>query len=193
MLLGAWFATGCLPGDPCAIDELRCEGGVLERCTAHPGGVYGPIESPHHVSGSGPDWENVADCGANLCVAPSPHEVFCALESAPAAVCSGALFTACDGQAQVTCRTGYVVERRSCAACDAASGACHAGTGDGCAGASCGGGLVCNADPYPTCEQPCDCPEGTACPACGDSWTQAPDGGATLTWTCVAHLCSFSY
>lgn len=165
---------------------------MLERCAAHPGGIYGPIDDPHHVSGSGPDWENVADCGANQCVAPATGTAFCALDPAPTPLCAGAQF-ACEGQTLIACSAGYAVERRTCGTCDATFGSCAEGTGAGCAGGTCGGGLVCNADPYQTCEQPCDCPEGATCAACGDSWAQAPDGGATLKWTCVAHLCAFRY
>jgi len=191
-LLGPGAATGCLPGPPCAIDETRCEGGVLERCTAHPGGIYGPIEDPHHVSGSGPDWENVADCGLNQCVVPGTGVAFCALDTTPSPSCASA-DRACDGATLVACRDGYAVERRACSACDAATTTCRQGVGDGCASASCGSPLACNADPYATCELPCACPEGAPCDACGAGWAQAPDGGVTLKWTCKSGLCAFHY
>jgi hypothetical protein len=194
-VLGVQFLTGCLPGPDCTIGETRCDGGVLEQCAAHPSAVYGPIDDPQYVHGSGPDWENVADCGAGKCVAPGAADTtaFCALDVSPFAPC-GTDDYACDGTTLVTCNAGYAIERKQCSACDAVHGTCDEGTGDACtAAAGCGEQLRCNADPFPTCELPCACPDGAACDACAQSWTQAPDGGPALQWTCQAGLCAYAY
>jgi hypothetical protein len=186
--------TGCLPGPACEKGTTRCEGGQLERCAAHPGGIYGPLESPHHVSGSGPDWENVAACGADRCIESATGSAFCALDDAPSADCAGGSDYACAGTTLVSCNEGYAIERKLCgASCDATFGTCKAGTGDACSAGTCGGELQCNADPFRTCELPCECPEGAACAACDASWAQAPDGGASLHWTCASGLCAFHY
>lgn len=191
-LLGVQFLTGCAVEPDCTIGVTRCEGGVLEQCTAHPGAVFGPIDDPSYVHGSGPNWENVADCGADRCITPGSGAAFCALDAAPSAACTGQDH-ACDGQTLVTCQAGYAIERKLCSTCDARDGTCAQGTGAGCADATCGGPLQCDAAAYPTCELPCTCPDGAECDACGASWAAAPDGGASLHWTCQAGLCAFHY
>ncbi len=192
MVIGLWFAAGCLPGPDCTVGATRCEGAVLETCSADPAGVLGPVDDPQYVSGSGPAWEKVADCGANLCVATT-DDTFCALEATPNAACAHTDLSACDGESSVSCRSGFVVERRRCNSCDPTDGVCDVGTGDACAESGCAGAFQCDAEQFPTCEIACGCPDGASCDACGASWAKAPDGGAGLQWTCVSGLCELHY
>ena len=194
LILGLSILGGCLEPD-CVRDETRCEGGVLQRCNSH-GGVYGPIDHPSHVEHSGPAWETVADCGANLCVVPASGKALCALDAQPSPACATAFLkiNACDGTTAVTCREGYAIERRACSSCDPKYGTCADGVGQSCTNGACGGELVCNDAPSPSCEMSCTCPEGAACDAqCDASWSQAPDGGGSLEWTCQRGLCKFHY
>jgi hypothetical protein len=192
------LGTGCLPADDCHVGAVRCQGDELQRCTAHPAGVFGPPDDPTYVHGSAPTWDKEADCGMGLCIRPANGtDAFCALEAAPLDACAG-VDAACEGSALVYCNDGYPVEHEVCLACSAGPEClgvegmldprcCQGGPLADCTSdAACAPSLRCNGG---RCELPCACAEGAACDACAAGHAVAPDGGVTVMHTCSNGFC----
>lgn len=178
--------SGCLDTD-CRVGAYRCAGDELEICTAHPGGVVGPIDDPSYHHHSSPTWDLAAQCGANRCIAgPAP---FCALDATPDPSCAGSDGYACDGTTQIRCNAGYAMERTVCRSCNASTGDCTGSLYAVCSSdADCASGMTCTNH---TCEQPCSCPEGASCAVCDavDEQSADPHLGLAVPRTCHASTC----
>jgi len=184
LALALVLLAGCLDTD-CRVDTYRCAGDELEICTAHPGGVVGPIDDPSYDHGSGPTWDKAASCGTNRCIAgPAP---FCALDATPEPSCGEAGY-ACDGTTLVRCNAGYAMERTACRTCNP-NGTCTGALFARCAlDTDCAEGMTCTNH---TCEQACACPDGASCAACDAVDEQSADphlGLAVLA--CRASICT---
>jgi hypothetical protein len=181
--------------------EAHCEGSVIRVCERQRNKLEEYLA-----------WSSKEFCGSpSLCVAPE-GDPFCVLSSTPAESCKDHE-QACDGDAILACRAGFVVSRRDCtpaetcvqmqtlASCQPKPDpACKSREIDPCMGDEavyCNGGLLIKRMACPACRlvrsAVSDASTETTL-ACGQAMNEAcnSDGDCTMGLSCIAQTCTLA-
>lgn len=167
---GNWYE----PKRECEYGQGRCENGVAYRCKGF----------QSHYGGGGTEWEGIRCKSQNHCKVDSEGG-YCTLTEEPDERCADTR-RYCDGQMMVRCRSGFPIEKETCATCSEEED-CQGGWEEVCdRNHPCGPGLTCvTTNLFSACAPECDCDEGSRCPACDVIGERA-----TSEWICSHNVCT---